>query len=113
MSYTFTVTNFGNYANLSRPPALFCIGATITGIFTFVTQLYYSRQVYVISSRKKLLPIVIITLALVSFGALSSELFQAVCSGLTPRTDCYGLCYSFHDYFDRQRLLVWRFPQIR
>lgn len=72
VSYTFMVTRFGDYAGLSRPPALFCIGAAVTGIFTIVAQLYYARQVYILGQRKWLIPSLIVGLATLSFSEFAA-----------------------------------------
>ncbi|KAK4057393.1 hypothetical protein OIO90_001462 [Microbotryomycetes sp. JL221] len=64
--YHFLVTNFGDYSKIPYPPWSFGIGATITGITSFVVQTYYARQVYVLGGRRLLIPIGIVALALLS-----------------------------------------------
>ncbi|KAK4052828.1 hypothetical protein OIV83_002115 [Microbotryomycetes sp. JL201] len=72
--WSFAVSHFGDYAALTIPPWSFGIGATLTGIASFIVQFYYARQVYVLGHRRVLVPMCIIILSFLSllFSVLST-----------------------------------------
>ncbi|KAK4054032.1 hypothetical protein OIO90_003677 [Microbotryomycetes sp. JL221] len=66
--YLWTVTHYGEMAYLAKAPWSFAIDPAMTGIVTFVCQMFFAYRVYIVSKRKIILPSLIAFLSLVSMA---------------------------------------------
>ncbi|KAM0748598.1 hypothetical protein T439DRAFT_327862 [Meredithblackwellia eburnea MCA 4105] len=69
-AFVLTVKEWGNVAFLTRDrsPFGFNINPIITGIVAAIVQLFYAYRVWVVSGRKRVIPIIICILTFIQFG---------------------------------------------
>ncbi|GAA5894825.1 hypothetical protein JCM8208_006080 [Rhodotorula glutinis] len=65
--YTWTVSEYGNFAALALAPVPFAWGPFLTGLAAIIVQCFYAWRVFVVSGRKIFIPVLICAVALWSF----------------------------------------------
>ncbi|GAA5927270.1 hypothetical protein JCM3775_002500 [Rhodotorula graminis] len=55
--YTWTVSEYGNFAALALAPVQFAWGPFLTGLAAFIVQCFYAWRVFVVSGRKIFIPV--------------------------------------------------------
>ncbi|GAA5839663.1 hypothetical protein JCM9279_005133 [Rhodotorula babjevae] len=77
--YTWTVSEYGNFAALALAPVPFAWGPFLTGLAAFIVQCFYAWRVFVVSGRKLFVPLLICSIALVQLAfatGLTYSLYQ-------------------------------------
>ncbi|BGP43800.1 hypothetical protein JCM10449v2_007857 [Rhodotorula kratochvilovae] len=66
--YLWTVSEYGNLYFLAKCPIPFAWGPLLTGLTAFLVQCFYAWRVFVVSSRRSLIPLLIGVIALVQLA---------------------------------------------
>ncbi|EJT98556.1 hypothetical protein DACRYDRAFT_24560 [Dacryopinax primogenitus] len=77
----WVVTNWGNTASLNYVDFSYNVNLTLTGLLSFLVQVFFAHRIYILSHRSLFLPIIILVLSLLQFAfSLASTIraFQLV-----------------------------------
>ena len=68
MAYNWTITNYGNARIVDKAQLAFTLDVPIDGIAAFFTQAFFAERVWLISGKKKVIPIIILSLTSIQLG---------------------------------------------